>query len=377
MKKKRKNVGQFVAMLGFVAVGMACGLLIAAYMDSLVPSDKGAGVYLLFGGFLILAMYAVIYLQIIWHEAGHLVCGLLSGYRFCSFRIGNLIWVKENETLHLRRLSIAGTGGQCLMLPPEPKDGRIPVMLYNLGGPLANLLTGVLAFGGYLLLKEQALAALLLLMTAIIGFAFAAINGIPMRMNGVDNDGYNAFSLGKNPQAIRSFWIQLKMQELIAGGTRLSKMPKEWFRIPSDEEMKNSMTAVMGVFACNRLMDEQRFDEADEQMQHLLGIESGITGLHKNLMICDQIYCELIGKNREERLEQMLNKEQKKFMKAMKKFPSVLRTRYAYALLAKKDVAEAAEVEQQFERCAKKYPYPSEVQGERELMQIAKSRTGE
>ena len=60
------------------------------------------------------------------------------------------------------------------------------------------------------------------------------------------------------------------------------------------------------------------------------------------------------------------------FMKAMKQFPSVIRTEYAYALLAEKDAAKAQEFERQFERCAAGYPYPNDIEAERELMQIAR-----
>lgn len=40
------------------------------------------------------------------------------------------------------------------------------------------------------------------------------MNGIPMRMGTVDNDGYNAFALSKNKEAVEAFWVQLKVAEL-------------------------------------------------------------------------------------------------------------------------------------------------------------------
>ena len=56
-----------------------------------------------------------------------------------------------------------------------------------------------------------------------------------------------------------------------------------------------------------------------------------------------------------------------------KNFPSVVRTEYAYALLALKDTAKANAARDLFEKAAKTYPYPSDVQAERELMEIADS----
>ena len=67
----------------------------------------------------------------------------------------------------------------------------------------------------------------------------------------------------------------------------------------------------------------------------------------------------------------MLDKSQKKFMKAMKNFPSILRTEYAYALLAEKDEIKADEIKSKFEKIAMSYPHPSEINSERELMDYA------
>ena len=187
----------------------------------------------------------------------------------------------------------------------------------------------------------------------------------------VDNDGCNALSLMRSKEACRAFWIQLKANELISEGIRLKDMPEEWFVVPEDEAMKNSIIASVGVLACSRLMDEHRFAEADELMERLLSIESGIVGLHKSLMMCDRIYVELITQNRTEILDSMMTKEQKKIMKAMSKYPTVLRTEYVYALLADRDKAKAREIEAKFERNAAGYPYPSEIEGEKEMMKIA------
>ena len=72
---------------------------------------------------------------------------VLHSLTICSFRVFNLMWIREGGRIRLRRMSIAGTGGQCLMGPPDLKDGKMPVMLYNFGGAIFNLLFAVLALG--------------------------------------------------------------------------------------------------------------------------------------------------------------------------------------------------------------------------------------
>ena len=370
-KKKKSNWQQWIAVGFFMLIGACCGILMVKYIEVGDAVGKSLGEQIFSLGILFLGMYVAILVHIVIHEAGHLVFGLISGYEFCSFRIGSFMWMKENGKIRLKRLSLAGTGGQCLMAPPECKDGKFPVVLYNLGGSLFNVFAAVLFLLLFLPGKGQSLFSVVMLLAGIIGFVLALMNGIPLRMGVVDNDGYNALSLGKNPKALRSFWIQLKSNEQMAKGKRLKDLPIEWFEYPDKEDRQNSMSAVMAVFSCNRLMDEQRFEEAYAQMKELLEEKNAIVGLHRNLLICDCMYCDAIGEIDLLKLEKMYTKEQQSFMKSMKTYPSVLRTQYVYALLAKKDLAEAAKIKKKFEQCAKTYPYTSEIQSERELIEIA------
>ena len=315
-----------------------------------------------------------IFLQIIIHEAGHLMFGLISGYRFSSFRVGSLMLIKKEGTIKLRRLSIAGTGGQCLLNPPEMKDEKYPYVLYNFGGSIINLVSSVLFAVVAIQGSNINIFTYQLVILAVTGTIFAFLNGIPMRLGMVNNDGYNAFSIGKSRESLRAFWIILKGNELIVSGTRPKDMPDEWFVMPSEESMKNSMTASIGILACNRLMDQMKFEEAKQLMEQLSLMDTGIVGLNRKLLVVDRIYCELISDNSKDILNNILDKEQKKFMKLMKNYPSVLRTKYVYALLAEKDDRGAEQIKAKFEKIAKKYPFPSEIIAERELMLYAEGK---
>lgn len=371
IERNKTKLSSCIVFLFSVLIGIVLGIFIAACMNSSSKSDASLGEILLYYIILFFLIYVSLFTQIIIHESGHLVFGLVTGYRFSSFRIGNFMWIKYKNKLHFKRFSLAGTGGQCLMVPPEMKNGRVPFVLYNLGGSLFNILFGILflflwfAFNGVPFLSET------LLMLSVIGFMYALINGIPMRLGTIDNDGYNAISLGKSGESIRAFWIQMKINEQVSAGMRLKDMPDDWFFVPSSESMKNSMAAVIGVFTCNRLMDEQKFEEADRLMEEFISSNNAIVGLHRNLLVCDRIYCELIGENRKEKIDEMFDDSLKKFMKSMKNFPSVLRTEYAYFLLGKHDTSAAEQVRERFEKISLSYPYFGDIASERELLDFA------
>ena len=105
------------------------------------------GIWGIAGGIALLVL--AYFLQVVVHEGGHLVFGLLTGYRVLSFRIGRVLLVKLDGRWKLRAYHIPGTGGQCLMAPPAQENP--PYRLYHLGGGLANLVLALLALPALLL----------------------------------------------------------------------------------------------------------------------------------------------------------------------------------------------------------------------------------
>lgn len=372
-QKKKSSIGKVIALFFGVAIGFACGFILAKFSEGFSGGTGSLSEELLTFALWMFGFYLAFLLQTIIHEAGHLVFGLMSGYNFSSFRILSFMCVKDNDKLSFRRLKIAGTGGQCLMSPPELSNGTIPVFLFNMGGALMNLFTSAVAVLLFFILRDVKLISGFLVIFAVVGVGTALLNGIPMRMDAINNDGYNAFSLRRDKNAVRAFWIQLTVNAEGAKGMRLKDMPEEWFAVPSDDLMKNSMLATVGVFACNRTMDMHKFEEAKTQIEHILEIESGIVGIHRNLLLCDLIYIELITENRKEVIDSLMTKELKQFMASMKKFPSVIRTEYVFNLLSERNMKKAEELKVKYEKYAKSYPYQSDIDSERELLSIAEN----
>ena len=371
-KKKKIPWGQYMFLVLSTMITAAFGYFISIYFfESIGAEDRTIVETLLLSILLLLYIYAAIFLQLAIHEAGHLIFGLLTGFSFLSYRIGSFMWVKENEKLKIKRMSIAGTGGQCLMNPPENPGEKPPFILFNLGGSITNIVCGLLFFGLFFLFKNMVYFSGFLLFLGVFGIFFALFNGIPMKLGMVNNDGYNALSLGKNPEALRSFYTQLKVVGKASEGTRIKDMPEEWF---FRAEVKDSISLTMDVFGSSRLMDMHRFVEADQLMSELLETDY-LAGLHRHLLTSERMYCELIGENRKDVLESLADKKQRKFMKSMRKNPSILRTEYGYALLAEKDSAKAVKIMTEFEKVARTYPVKSEIESEREFIDIINSIT--
>ena len=367
-KKKSKIIPIIISLIpGFIA-GFALAFLINWTFDK-PPLGKYMCALFLAGCFVAIAIIFGIAI----HEAGHLVFGLITGYKFSSYRIFSLMWLKDEKTkkIKLKRFKIAGTGGQCLLTPPDMKDGKIPSTLYNLGGVLANIIIGLIFLILFFAFIKIKILAAVMMIFALVNLTFAMTNGIPMSASGIDNDAKNAIAIQKNPEAMRAFWIQMKINEENSKGVRLKDMPDEWFTLPTEEQMQNSMIASLAVFSANRLIDEKKFEEADKLMAQIIEGDNATIMFYKQMLTCDRMYVELIGKCRSEVVENMLDTNQKAIMKAMKNFPSIIRTQYAYELLLNQDEAKANDWLETFEEIAKKYPYENEINAERELIDIA------
>lgn len=364
--KPVKRLSGLIGMAAAVAVGGAGGFLAASVLDR--AAGDNTGLFFLYLFILILSFFAACLVQIVIHESGHLICGLMSGYRFVSFNILGFIWQKGPDgKLRMGRMQIAGAGGQCLMAPPEYGGGSFPFTLYNLGGVVMNLLTSALFALAAWLIPVVPLQILLTAL-AVVGVFFALINGLPIPVAAIQNDGKNLLCIRRDADARRAFWVQMALAAELAEGTRIKDMPDEWFAAFPEEKLDNPIVSAVAVMNTSRLMDMLDFDGAEREIRRLLAREKGILGLYRMSMGCDGAVCELIAGRPAELTTSLQTAENRQMMAAMKNYPAVLRTEYAIALLRDRDGDKAGKLLEAFEASARTHPNPQEILGERELI---------
>ena len=371
MKEKwKQRLGSSLMVVLTLAMGIACGAAGGRILQGTIDSLWGILAVVLF-------FYAAVVLQILLHEAGHWMFGALTGYRCYSFRVFSLCFVMLDGKVSVKRFSLAGTGGQCLMAPPPLKDGKMPYKLYNLGGVLMNLITAGVSHGLYRLCAGRPWAALFFLLMAGVGVGFALMNGIPLHTAAIDNDGYNALSLGRSPEALQALWKQLTISEQTYRGVRLRDMSAAWFDMPEMAGERNALVDTIAVFRENRLMDAGYLPEAAALTDKLLEGSYALVGVYRQLLVCDRIFCGLMAGEDAAKLEALYTPQLVKFMGQMKNFPAVLRTAYAWELLHNREQEKAAQLQQRFERVAKSYPAPADAASERELMALAREKAAQ
>ena len=354
-KRKKKILWPNVAVMG----ASLLLLLALGFFGAMLSGGGAYGTVLLMACLLLSA-----WVQIIAHEGGHLIAGLLTGYGFVSFRIGSVILTRSATGLRLGILSLAGTGGQCLLSPPALReDGTYPSLWYHLGGCLMNLLCALLALAGLLLTHSA--WRVWHLCTLVIAVVFALMNGIPLHAGMVDNDGMNALRMRKDRDVAMGMYRQLQINAAIAEGLRLRDMPSEWFECTPAQERDN------GIFRLLRQVDMHDLDAAIDtarKLSHNKKINGIYRGMAENEKQCLQLL-------RGEKLDAS-SAELKQYRKAMKDSAPVLRAQYMLALLDEQDEVKAAKYARKFDRMARHYPYPNDIAMDRELMNMAREKAG-
>ena len=357
-RKRKKWPGAAAVLLwaAILAAGFGMGWLLAAFGDR-------SGLSLPW----IVVGLAVGMVQIVLHEGGHLAAGLATGYSFVSFRVGSLMLMKKAGRLRFCRYQLAGTGGQCLLAPPPWREEGFPALWYNLGGPLANLLTAALCGLGVWQWRDvhPALASILLAAGAV-GLYMGLINGIPLKIEGMPNDGYNALCL-KDAASKRAIWAQLAINAAQAEGARLRELPADWFELPGGAGPDDPLKGAVWVCRYNRLLDEGRYDEAAALRDTLLDGGAKLASAHKYALEADRAFFLLVEGKTEEGLALLDSWELKRFLKQMQSTPGLALISWAGALAAGK--ADAAETYRRaFDKALAAWPYEGDAAAVRELL---------
>ena len=371
--KNMGKTGAFVfqiALLLLALVGGWLGFSYIGHVSGQVYWDAPA----LLGAVLVTVVAAVIglLLNVVLHEAGHLICGLLTGYGFVLYSVFGQTFMKEKGKLVRKRYSFAGAGGGCMLSPPDRTNGTYPFKLYISGGFIVDFLLCILfLILFFLFAPTAALWARVFLVIAIVSAFLGLINLAPHKV-ALPSDGYILFNLGKdkNAEMRHGFWSVLKIQTLIAEGIRPRDIPTKLFDWVD-------MDALFDIFvfetARNRYLsylDRLELSKAEELMQTLSKNMQDMPDAVQLSCNVELLFHEMIGKCRQEKIDSLFDKRLKDFMKAASSDISVCRTLYTYARLILKDETKAKEEMELFQKACSMPLHSGAAPGEQELIAI-------
>ena len=364
-----KVLKMLLGMLVGAAVGYGGVLLIMWLIDGGMPSAKSHSEGVDYGllavsvGFAMLWLFVTAFIHLVLHEAGHLVTGLLTGYRFLSFRVFKFTLVRTDEGLSMKRFHIQGTGGQCVLELPEDQDVKnAPWFWYNAGGVLMNLLLAGLSI---VVLRsfELGLAAFsFFIMMAFVGILVALLNGLPMIVGGVSNDGYNLWTLWRHPEERRFFVRSLQAAGQLSRGHRMSEMPHAWFEDIPVSGQSHYLEISNRILYMALLEDQLRFDEARQVAEQLMALGKKLPQLYQLEVGGERVMLELLTTQRHDVVDELWDKQLARYTEANSKYsPIKCAVLYAYELLHKHDAEKADSYKQLFDTHQNDYTMPGEA----------------
>lgn len=121
-------------------------------------------------------------IQTILHEIGHLIGGLLTGWRLLYLQLYSLVLKKKDKGYTLTVVS--NKGFMCIMYPDSVNN---KALIYTMGGCIANLLSGIIGVQLLYTVAKESVLWLYIWCFMVFGIGLFLMNGIA-RVNRVCND---------------------------------------------------------------------------------------------------------------------------------------------------------------------------------------------
>lgn len=360
-----------------VGIGMAVVLLLLFTDIPLVEIlDKFATVSVGKMAFSILLSLVVLMVallvQIILHEGGHLLFGLLTGYRFVSFRIFHYTLLKEEGKFRIKRFDIAGTGGQCLLSPPEVAAGEyIPYFWYNVGGGILNLLGAFITLPIWLWVDDLPVVIdVFLLLFSLVGVLLALTNLIPFKIGGITNDGANLVQMWRNPSSRTDLAVQLRINAAVQEGIRPKELTDAWFVEKTDLDYSNVFEVMLQLFTASRYMDLFQYDKAHRLFEQLMQHKEQIVGLLVKEITCELLFLELKKGGDAASIETYYDAALQEYVKSYSKvMSSKQRLLFAFALYKERNLPAAQAIYEQVKQRQASYLMKGEVLSDLAIME--------
>lgn len=338
----------FIMMIGaFAYLGARCPMIAEENAGQL----QGIVVFAI----AFVGIYFIFLIQIIVHEGGHLAAGLLTGYKFVSFRIGSFVWVKNKEDkIELRKMKVQGTAGQCLMCPPDVPVENCPYKLYHMAGGLANIVLGVIGIVLAIFLPKNIWTFVLCEEVGVLGMALGLTNLIPGKSGGIQNDGYNLIDLGRDQIAKRCLNLVLTMNAILTVADSYEELPRELVdEIKSIDftklDLSNSSIANAFNYQAGLYYVEGNYEKAYE-MQKFISESEDVLPIFQNEAKCECLFFEIVSGADSDVIEHRYDAKLDKYIKATSIYPSRQRLLYAYYTLYHPDEKKAEEAMKKLEK---------------------------
>lgn len=204
------------------------------------------------------------------HECGHLLFGLITGYRFVYLRILCIVFVRSEQGIRVMRCNLSETDGQCIMAPPDTTKEPYQFTLYMLGGVIFDGLLSGLLFLLSALFFRQGFISLLLSTFSVMEFLNFLLNLIPYKLFGLNNDGMNMMLMSRDRQAVLSWYSMASIYHGLISGFHYLELKSSLFELPQGADISNDLIAAHKMNIAYYHMSKQEWLKATDIINDIL-----------------------------------------------------------------------------------------------------------
>lgn len=225
-------------------------------------------------------------MQLVLHELGHLIGGLLTGWKIIYLQLFYMIIARENKKLKFKITSTCDY--QCIMYPKTLGNS---VWLYTIGGCALNLATAFLGLAGILLfLCTNALLFLYSLCFFVFGLTSFLINIIPNTKR-ICNDGASLLLL-KDRQTRLCHNSQLFIAKELFEGKTYRQIDRELL-FNLCEQTDNDILAYQAVLEYYYWLELEDYERMNQTLAKI-NMNSPISQSLSDLILLEKLYVVLI-----------------------------------------------------------------------------------
>jgi len=297
-------------------------------------------------------------LQVVLHELGHLLFGLLTGYRMLSFRIFSYAIIKQSGKWTTRKYKCPGSAGQCILLPPDKI--KQPFVLNVLGGVIFNAFTAAVAvFFALSSIPISFLARIIILIFAFYGFGFSLINGIPLNNLNVINDGAVLRDLRKDSLVVKCYYAQIKLAGYLMKGITYKDIPSEMLFLPAKANLTNSLIGYQKIIESYYYMDCGEWDKARNAL-YAFSSSMKYCSMIKETVLLETMFLNVMTEQKPIKKVELSNKL-KNLLKARTHDFNVYRLWLAYEVSQNFEKINKERIHKELDRMQKDYLYKGEA----------------
>lgn len=288
---KKSNKSKIIVGAVFLIVGGAAGYF-GAKVGGAAAATVPAPVLITLAILFIPAFFFVIAL----HEGGHALAGVWMNFDFRMYVVGPFMWDKEQSGWKFKwNKNVNTSGGLVICIPVTSENVSNRFSIYAAGGPLASLLTALLAYGIYLGCQQVGFVSqggqiftYLWMMIAFLSAAIFVVTSIPLHAGGFSSDGARIIRLMRGGDTARFEVLLLKLISSSMAGNRPAQLSTEELQEAKTLAMK--LNAPMGIYICyfqyQSALDRGALDVAEVHLTEYIGQADEIpAGMRGNVWI--------------------------------------------------------------------------------------------